>query len=347
MSTRRRRVGLTVQLISAVVCFGAVGLLWFLVRRRRSGVRGRAGRRRRTWLQIFVGSFVILQAVGAGATAYRAVEPPLLCHAHLFPDGRVQTEPHLQDVSPPRTWRIARDVVNAPTTGLGLLVSSAAGMRECAGPPLTVTFWEPPRLSGGGSTIGSTFVAWMPADYDSSSILPGAHGFAAATDRRELDAPYVRYGPNISETRANELELARHESRHTDQWAVLTLIGGPLAFPLAYYTDSAFFPGSRNHFERAAGLADGNYRPPPDDKPAPLPGAVAVTGAVLGLVLRRRIRWLWRILATDGTPPRRPTRSVPALRTERDTDGTGTSHLGLHLDKRAPQPRTDACSACA
>jgi hypothetical protein len=294
MSNRSSRFGIAVKLVSAAVCFGALGLLWLLLsRRRRTGVSGRVGGRRRTWSRISIGSFVILQAVGTGTTAYAAVEPPLLCHAHVFPDGRVQSEPQLRDVSPPRTWRIVRDVVNAPTTGLGLLASRAAGMRECAGPPLTVTFWEPTRPSGGGSTIGSTFVAWMPADYDSSSILPGASGFAPATDRHELDAPYVRYGPNLSGTRSNEVELARHESRHTDQWAVMTLVGGPLAFPLAYYLDSAFFPGSRNHFERAAGLADGSYSEPTDNKPAPIPGAVPVTVVVLALLMLRHF-WRWR-----------------------------------------------------
>jgi MYXO-CTERM domain-containing protein len=77
---------------------------------------------------------------------------------------------------------------------------------------------------------------------------------------------------------------------------VLTVIGGPLAFPAAYYVDGAFFPFSRNHFERAASLTDGGYSGPPDKKPAPLPGAVAAIAVVLLLVMRRRIRWLTRIL---------------------------------------------------
>ncbi|MFI7063711.1 hypothetical protein ACIBL3_22185 [Kribbella sp. NPDC050124] len=201
----------------------------------------------------------------------------------------------LQDVSPPRIWGVAREVVNAPTTGLGLLASRGAGMSECAGPPLTVAFWEAPRLSGGGSTVGSTFVAWMPAGYDSTSVLPGAHGYGSADDRLEPAAPYIRYGPNISDTRADESQLARHESRHTDQWAVGTLIGGPLAFPLAYYADSAFFPGSRNHFERAAGLADGDYSEPPDNRPAPIPGAMPVAAGLLALLLYRQLRRLQRI----------------------------------------------------
>ncbi|NIK61522.1 hypothetical protein [Kribbella shirazensis] len=308
-SGRGRRAGAAVRLVSAVLCFGSLGLIWVLVR------RPGAGGRRRTWSRIVAGTFVVLQVVGAAITVSTAVRPPVLCHTRVFPDGRVQPEPQLQDVSPPRIWGVARDVVNAPATGLGLLASRAAGMSQCAGPPLTVTFWEPTRPSGGGSTIGSAFVAWMPAGYDSSSVLPGASGHAHATDRRQLDAPYIRYGPNISGTRSGESELARHESRHSDQWAVGTLIGGPLTFPLAYYADSAFFPGSRNHFERAAGLADGNYSEPPDNRPTPIPGAVPVTAVVVALVLRRQLRSLRR------------------------THTESTSHLERQLDRRAPHRR--------
>ncbi len=298
------RVGAVAWQVSLVMCFGALGLIWALPAMRRraqhNAARCAVCRRHRTWSRFFVGGFVILLALGAASTAYAAAAPPLLCHAHVYPDGRVQAEPVLQDVSPPPTWNSTRDVINAPTTGLALLVSRAAGMRECAGPPLTVTFWQPPRISGGGSTVGDIFVAWMPTDYESSSLLQGARGFGLAAEGRGLlgqeGQGYVRYGPNISSTRGNEMQLARHESRHTDQWAVLTLIGGPLAFPAAYYADGAFFPFSRNHFERAASLSDGGYPTPPDNKPAPLPGAAAAISVVLLLVLRRRIRWLSRIL---------------------------------------------------
>ncbi|MGH8893208.1 MAG: hypothetical protein ACRDWY_07865 [Actinomycetes bacterium] len=282
-------------------------------------------RRHRAWSRLFVGGLLVLQALGAATTAYTAAAPPLLCHSHVLPDGRIEAEPNLQDVSPPRTWDVARDVINAPATGLALLASKAAGMRECAGPPLTVTFWQPPRISGGGSTVGDTFVAWMPANLEASSLLQGARGFGLAAEggRRSPGEQHVRYGPNISATRANEAELARHESRHTDQWAVLTLIGGPLAFPAAYYADGAFFPFSRNHFERAASLADGGYPSPPDNRPAPLPGAVAVIGVVLLMVLLRRIRWLSRILvagraaATAHLPGRCPLHTTGWLRTPR------------------------------
>jgi hypothetical protein len=73
-----------------------------------------------------------------------------------------------------------------------------------------------------------------------------------------------------------------------------TIIGGPLAFPAAYYTDSPFFPSSRSHFERAAGLSDGGYPAAPDGGPAPLWGPVAAFGAASALVLRTRLRVLLR-----------------------------------------------------
>jgi len=65
-------------------------------------------------------------------------------------------------------------------------------------------------------------------------------------------------GFNISRERLRS--LIGHEARHRAQWAVGTLIGGPFAFPVAYVIDDFFFPGSRNQFERMAGLEAGGYR---------------------------------------------------------------------------------------
>lgn len=51
----------------------------------------------------------------------------------------------------------------------------------------------------------------------------------------------------------------RHESRHSDQWAMFS--GGPL-FPLLYGVESARTGGDLHHniFEKWAGLHDGGYR---------------------------------------------------------------------------------------
>lgn len=61
---------------------------------------------------------------------------------------------------------------------------------------------------------------------------------------------------------------------------MFTLAGGPLAFPVSYYLDSAFFPDSLNHFERAAGLSDGGYPIPDSYRPDPIWWLVAVIGIV-------------------------------------------------------------------
>jgi hypothetical protein len=67
-----------------------------------------------------------------------------------------------------------------------------------------------------------------------------------------------------------------------------------LAFPAAYAVDDFFFPGSRNHFERLAGLESGGYSHS-GDGPVLGPAQVATLGCLaaiavvaLILVLRRR-----------------------------------------------------------
>lgn len=309
--------------VTLVLCFGIVGLVWSLpgMRRRaeRKAARCTICRRHQTRARFFVGVFMMLLVAGAVTSVYITVAPPLRCHSHVFANGQARPEPRLQNVSPPRTWNAARQVITAPMSGLALLGSWTAGMRACAGPPLTaVTFWKPPRTSGGGSAVGGTFVAWVPGGQETANALQGIRGFGIAPDGPGdgSSGRYLRYGPNIQSTRTGEQKAVRHESRHIDQWAVFTLAGGPLAFPASYYLDSAFFPFSRNHFERAAGLADGNYSIPPNHAPAPLPGAVASVGVVALLLLRRRIRWLSRILvvgsghAADHQPGRCPRHST-------------------------------------
>jgi hypothetical protein len=66
--------------------------------------------------------------------------------------------------------------------------------------------------------------------------------------------------PGFNISREQLETLVGHEARHRAQWAVGTLIGGPFAFPVAYAVEDFFFPGSRNIFERQAGLTSGGYR---------------------------------------------------------------------------------------
>lgn len=162
-------------------------------------------------------------------------------------------------------------------------------MRSCSGPPLLVIFWLPPRTSGGGSTLGDVFVAWMPPRGPTQGPL-SVDGYGIANEEC-----YLRYGPNISQARVDEAELGHHESRHVDQRAVGTFLAGPFAFPLAYLTDGALFPGSRNHFERDAGLSRGGYSPVEDNWPAPMWPQAAALLAVAALIWRRRLRRLVRV----------------------------------------------------
>lgn len=99
--------------------------------------------------------------------------------------------------------------------------------------------------------------------------------------------------PRFDYTREQLRALAGHEARHRPQWAVLTVIGGPFAFPIAYGIDDFFFPASRNHFERMAGLEAGLY-PRTGTGPVLGPAQIAVlvilpvTGLVVWLIIRRR-----------------------------------------------------------
>lgn len=114
--------------------------------------------------------------------------------------------------------------------------------------------------------------------------------------------------------------VAGHEARHRTQWAVLSALGGPLAFPVVYGLDDLFFPGARNHFERMAGLEAGEYTKTgtgPVFGPLQICVLVAVATLIaLAVYLRHRrrsaprsslSRWLARMFPhrsrpTDATP---------------------------------------------
>ena len=228
-----------------------------------------------------------LLVAGAGARVQEALAPHIVCHSHITADGQIKPEPHLQ-ISPPAPWSTARNFLVAPISGVGVLTGRSLEMESCSGPSLWVMFWHPPRTSGGGTMLGDVFLAWMPP-VDPAGAL-SVNGYAIADEGQ-----YVRYGPNISQSRAEEEDLAKHESRHVDQWAVADVLAGPFAFPAAYVIDGALFPSSRNHFERAAGLSDGAYPPAPDNWPAPRWPDTAVIAIIALLIFRRRLRWLTRV----------------------------------------------------
>ncbi|MDR6509110.1 hypothetical protein J2805_004840 [Arthrobacter oryzae] len=274
------------------ICFGIAGLIWSMPRfrvgrlRRAATCRTCATHMRVRNATVFLAAALLL--VGAAARTFESASPQIVCHSHITPNGQVQPEPYLE-ISPPAPWSITRNFLVAPISGVGVLAGRMLGMESCTGPPLLVMFWPPPRTSGGGSTLGDVFVAWMPPGETPAGPL-SINGYGTEGERL-----YIRYGPNISQARAEEEELGLHESRHVDQWAAANLLAGPLAFPTAYFVDDALFPASRNHFERDAGLSRGGYPPAPDNWPAPRwPDTAAI--AALGLIIfRRRLRWSVRV----------------------------------------------------
>ncbi len=126
-------------------------------------------------------------------------------------------------------WRLTTAI--QPTSACGLLYARANGAHVC---------WS------------------RSADY---YVAVHADNIAGA---RAMTLGDMVLTPGFGYTRKELTAVAGHEARHRVQWAVGDIIGGPLAFPVAYTIDDFFFPGSRNHFERQAGLesADTAIRAP-------------------------------------------------------------------------------------
>jgi hypothetical protein len=115
--------------------------------------------------------------------------------------------------------------------------------------------------------------------------------------------------PGFNISREQLRTLAGHEVRHRPQWAVMTIIGGPFAFPVAYAIDDFFFPGSRNHFERQAGLESGGYRHS-GTGPVLGPAQLAALGALAAIVAVALLAVWHRRASTRsrGRPGRLPPR---------------------------------------
>ena len=120
---------------------------------------------------------------------------------------------------------VAQQAATWPETGIGLLYSRVNNARVCL------------------SRAADYYVAVHARP-------PGA---------KALNLGDILLSPGFKVGKGALRTLIGHEARHRAQWAVLTVIGGPLAFPIAYGIDDFFFPGPRNHFERLAGLKAGGY----------------------------------------------------------------------------------------
>jgi hypothetical protein len=158
---------------------------------------------------------------------------------------------------------LAQQAATWPETGIGLAYAGASGARIC---------WS------------------RSQDY---YVAVNEHHIAGS---RAMNMGDVVLTPGYHISREALNVLAAHEARHRAQWAVLTVIGGPFAFPVLYAIDDFFFPGSRNIFERLAGLESGGYEHAglgPVLGPAQLAvlsALVAIVVAVALLVVARRRR---------------------------------------------------------
>ena len=184
--------------------------------------------------------------------------------AHCRHTARVSlcTSRGAQAAGPPGASLLAQKVATWPETGIGLLYARATGAHVCRS---------------------------LVADYD---VAVHARYFGGV---RAMNMGDVVLTPGFDISREELMTLAGHEARHRPQWALATAIGGPLAFPVAYAIDDFFFPGSRNHFERQAGLESGGYQASgtgPVLGPAQLAVIAALAATVIFTLLaawRRRV----------------------------------------------------------
>ena len=154
---------------------------------------------------------------------------------------------------------VAEKALTWPETGLGMLYARADSAPVC---------WS--RTAG-------FYVA----------VHANAIGGAHATNVGD-----IVLSPRFDLTREELRTLAGHEARHRPQWAIATVVAGPLAFPIAYGIDDFFFPASRNHFERMAGLESGFY---PRTGTGPVLGPAQITVlVVLGVAGVVTFVVLWR-----------------------------------------------------
>lgn len=256
--------------LSMLLAFGALGLFAMLpharARRADRAAHCAACRRRHVWQEVLVGLLALTILGGAAVRLAQASALPRRCEAAWAGSHSERPGPPEVPLSSPSTWHLVRGVVTAPESGVAIAYARTRGMTLCdvGDRRMTVAFLPGANMPG-GSTVGDVFVT------------------------------KVRWDLTERQARA----LARHESRHVNQWTVLSLAGGPLALPTLYGVDETFFPKSRNHFERLAGLSGGGYPEPASFGPAPSWPGVGVLAALALLLGWRRLRLLSRRLV-DG-----------------------------------------------
>lgn len=224
---------------------------------------------------------VLLALVWAGSAGYGLVRQSTAA-ACPFTSAEYGSAPPGLTGRPGSWWHHGRTMLAAPATGAALTWAAGHGGTICRSHGGEMVAVLRSGYARAGTTVGNTFLT-------------------------SEDTVHNR-GP----------ELYGHEGRHVDQWALVSGLAGPLAFPLAYITVESVAPEGRNVFERWAGLSAGGYDLP--DGPGPGPSRVALLIVVVLVVvvergtLRRAARGL-RVVQWPP-PPDEPvdTSSARALR---------------------------------
>ncbi|MGW5241864.1 hypothetical protein ACWEOW_23265 [Monashia sp. NPDC004114] len=271
-----RSVATGAIVLLAGLAFGLFGLvamapLFRQARRRRAQACGMCRRSQKVWVAVSVAVALLTLAGGAVRVAQDEVAIP------KCPVTSMSAGTSFEDVRQPAGGTLPAPLhaaLDAPAGGLAMAFGHWQGRTMCdiRHPSLTMSFIPASRTTA-GSTIGDVFV----------------------TPPR----------PNLNDDQTTA--LARHEARHSDQWAVATALGGITLLPTAYVVDQSLYPNELNHFEQAAGLAAGGYPPAPAQPPGPRAWALAGWLLVAGLILRRRLRHIARTVAG------RPVRPKPQL----------------------------------
>lgn len=263
----RQRLVAALRTAAWIALGGLLGVAWMVYRRRHRHPTG-AARRHRIGHATFVAALAVV-VVGAGTRTYVAIRGTERCPITL-PPGTID---RIQDR---RLVSAAESVATWAPTGIAMGDAYIVGGEVC--------FIRPYRMYVGvhGRYPGRRYITIGDAFLSRTGL--------AATQT-----------PNRTQLAAN----TAHESRHRAQWAVGTIAGGPLAFPVVYTVTDLFFPGARNPFERMAGLKQGNYNPYSSAEPVlRLPQIAMLVGAAAALELIHHFGW-WAPRRRRGRGPTR------------------------------------------